>query len=198
MLIPRIFQIFDSALPIGSFNYSSGIEETYYRGYNIEDFIYTVFNNVILKEDTVAVIKSFKDPYYMDELVYASKLTNELREMTTNMGRSLASLDLCQDDFIRNVKEGKTYGTYPVVVARICKCLGISEDDCAIGLTYSEASLLVFSAVRLGAISYYRGQEILSTLLNRIEIHEEFEPFDPILDILSKSHVKREPKVLMS
>ncbi len=198
MLIARIFQIFDSALPIGSFNYSSGIEEAYYRGYNIEGFIRTVFENVILKGDAVAVIKSFKDPYYMDELVYASKLTNELKEMTVNMGRSLASLDLCQDDFIESVKEGKTYGSYPVVAGRICKCLNINEQDCAIGLIYSETSLLVFSAVRLGAISYYDAQKILSTLLDNVKIYEIFEPFDPVLDIMSKFHEKREPKVFMS
>ncbi len=195
---PRVLQLFDSSLPIGSFNYSSGVEEAFYRGYDVGEFIELQFKNVVLRGDAVIVKLSYRDPHGADELAYASKLTRELREMSVNLGRSLAKLDLCYSPFLDEVKEGRTYGTYPAVAGRVCLCLGIEEGDCAIGVAYSELATMAFAAVRLGAMSFYDAQRLIGRLLEEAEVGEEFEPSFPLLDVLSRLHEKREPKVFMS
>lgn len=198
MLNPRILQLFDSALPIGSFNHSYGVEEAYYSGLDVKSFIEDVFKSVILQGDVVLVKIAYEDPYNADEIAYASKLPSELRNASVYMGNSLASLGICDNEFVRKVRSGETYGTYPVVVAVCCKELGISVEDCMVGLAYSELAQLVFSAVRLGAMDFVEGQKLISKLLNEIEIKSEFKPFSPVLDVLSKRHEYREPKVFMS
>jgi urease accessory protein len=197
-LNPRAFQLFDSALPIGSFNYSSGVEEAFYQGYDVREFIEVAFKTVVLRGDAVIAKLSYEDPYTADRVAYASKLTRELKEMSVNMGRSLARLDLCEDYFLRAVKEGRTRGTYPAVVGRVCLCLGIGKEECALGVAYSELATMAFSAVRLGAMTFYEAQKLIGRLLEEAEVGEEFEPSFPLLDLLSRLHERREPKVFMS
>ncbi|BFH73997.1 urease accessory UreF family protein [Sulfurisphaera javensis] len=198
MLTPKIFQIFDSALPIGSFNYSYGVEEAYMRGFEIKSFIKDIFFNVILKGDVAIIDLAYEKPEEADEIVYASKLPKELKEASINMGISLARLELCDDDYIEKVNRGEGIGTYPVIIARCCKALGIKAEDCKAGLAYAELSQLVFSAVRLRAIDFIEGQKLISEILSEYKDEKDFSPFSPILDILSKLHEEREPKVFMS
>ena len=139
---------------------------------------------------------AFKEPERADKILYASKVTKELKEMVVNMGRSLVYLNLCEDEFFEKVRRGESPGTYPVVMARLCKCLKIDERDCLEGIAYSELSQMVFSAIRLGAIDFVQGQKLMLEL--SYEDYEEFEPFNPVQDILSKLHENREPKVFMS
>lgn len=200
MLTPRIFQLFDSSLPIGSFNHSYGVEEAYYSKLDIKSFIEDIFKNVILPGDVAIVKIAYDDPYRADEIAYASKLTAELKNATVYLGNSLASLGICENEFIQKVKKGETYGTYPVVVAVCCKELDISKEDCMVGLAYSELAQLVFAAVRLNAMDFVEGQGLMSRLLGELKVTEitEFKPFSPVLDNLSKNHEIREPKVFMS
>ena len=195
--IIRAFQLFDSSLPIGSFNYSYGVEEAYYEGYDVKKFIKTAFKEVIEKGDIPIARLAFTDPYTATQLSLASKLTREIKEASINLARSLALLDLCQDEFVEKVKKGlKT--TYPVVVARCCVSLNIDKEVCLYGLAYSELAQMVFAAVRLGAMDFIEGQRLISEIIQNVSINEEFEPFYPILDIFSLRHEEREVKVFMS
>lgn len=188
--------MFDSAFPIGSFNYSSAVEEAYARGINVIEFIKAVYKNVIIRGDLVMAKLAFTNPEQADKILYASKVTKELREMSVNMGRSIVYLNLCEEKFFEKVKKGESPGTYPVVMARLCKCLKIDEKDCLEGIAYSELSQMVFSAIRLGAIDFIQGQKLMLEL--SYEEENEFAPFNPLQDILSKLHENREPKVFMS
>ncbi|ARM77071.1 urease accessory protein UreF [Acidianus manzaensis] len=165
---------------------------------NIQEVITYYYNEVILRGDAVAVRLAFENPVETDKLVYSSKLTKELKKSSTFLGKSLASLDLCNNEYLSGVKEGKYKGTYPVVLAQTCKCLGIDKDVCVKGLVYSETAQLVFSAVRLGGIDFKSGQKLLSNLLNQFRYYNEYEPSYPLIDILSKNHEKREVKVFES
>lgn len=191
-----IFQLFDSSLPIGSFNFSNGIEEAFYRKLDVVNVIKTYYYEVILRGDAVAVKMAFDDPIATDELVYASKLTRELKVSSVYLGRSLSNLDLCENEYLKGVKEGKYLGTYPVVLAQTCKCLNIDKYTCSKGLAYSEVYQLILAAVRLGAIDFKVGQKLLLEL--EFENYDEFEPSFPLIDILSKAHEKREVKVFES
>jgi len=77
LLTPKIFQLFDSALPIGSFNYSFGLEEAYMRGFEIRRFIRDIFFNVIMKGDVAIIDLAYEDPEEADKMLYASKLPKE-------------------------------------------------------------------------------------------------------------------------
>lgn|GEM_PF-2387841 len=198
MITPKAFQLFDSSLPIGSFTHSLGVEEAYMRGYEIKSFIRDIFENVILRGD-VAIIKiAYENPAKADELLYASKLPKEIKNASIYMGVSLANLNICHDEYVKEVRKGLRKGTYPVIVARCCKSLGIRVEDCMAGLAYSELAQMVFSAVRLRAIDFIEGQKLIAEILDNFTINVEFEPFSPILDILSKLHENREVKVFMS
>ncbi|WP_286189021.1 urease accessory UreF family protein [Sulfolobus sp. S-194] len=198
MLTPKIFQLFDSALPVGSFNYSFGVEEAYMKGFEIRGFIRDIFFNVIMKGDIAIIDLAYEDPEEADKILYASKLPKELKEASVNMGLSLARLELCDDYYIKKVNNGEGIGTYPVIIARCCKSLGISKEDCKAGLAYTELSQLVFSAVRLRAIDFIEGQKTIWCLLSQYKEEKEFEPFSPVLDILSKLHEEREPRVFLA
>lgn len=199
MLTARIFQLFDSALPIGSFNYSYGVEEAYMRGYDVRSFIKDMFYNVIIKGDVAILPLAYEKPYEADEILYASKLPKELKEASVNMGVSLAKLNLCEDEYLKRVNEGNAIGTYPIVMARCCKSLGIKIEDCMAGIAYAELSQLIYSAVRLRAIDFIEGQKLISCLLSKLDLTNlAFEPFSPVLDNLSKLHEEREPKVFLA
>ncbi|AWR98231.1 urease accessory protein UreF [Acidianus sulfidivorans JP7] len=170
---------------------------------NVVEVIKTYYKEVILKGDAVAMRLAFKNPVETDELVYASKLTQELKRSSTFLGRSLANLDLCENEYLVGVKSGKYKGTYPVVLAQTCKCLfendkDFNEEICIKGLVYSETAQLVFSAVRLGSIDFKSGQKLLLSLMREFTYYEEFEPSYPLIDILSKNHEKRSVKVFES
>jgi urease accessory protein len=198
LLTPKIFQLFDSALPIGSFNHSLGVEEAYMKGFNVKEFIKDIFENLILRGDVAIVRFAYENPEDADEIIFASKLPKEIREASVNLGLSLASLRICNHPYIEKVLRGEAKGTYPVVVAVCCKAFNISVEDCMAGLAYSELAMLVFSAVRLKAINFVEGQKLISELLEEFRTDYEFEPFFPILDIIEKDHEKREPKVFLS
>ncbi|QKR00687.1 urease accessory protein UreF [Metallosphaera tengchongensis] len=198
MWIIKAFHLFDSSLPLGSFNYSFGIEEAYYQGYDVKGFIRTVIRNVVERGDVPLARMAFKDPERANELAIASKVTKELRESSLNMGRSLAKLGLCKDTFVTRVRDGLSQGAYPVVVARCCVSMRIDEEVCLAGLLYSELSQMVYSAVRLGAINFVEGQNLIEETISDVSLSEDFEPFCPVLDVLSINHERREPKVFMS
>lgn len=198
MLNPRLLQLFDSGLPIGSFNHSYGVEEAYYSGLDVKSFIEDIFKNVVLRGDVALVKLAYYDPYRADGIAYASKLPKELKEASVYLGNSLASLGICRNKFVEKVKRGEAYGTYPAVIASCCKEFGIGVEDCMVGLAYSELLQMVYAAVRLRALDFVEGQRLISRLLSEIELPNEFSPFSPVLDILSRRHENREPKVFMS
>ncbi len=193
----RQFRLFDSALPIGSFNFSSTVEEAFLSGYDVKGYIASVYHNVVLRGDVVAVKIAFKDPFLADELVFASKLTKEMKESSLSMGRALADLDLCNSPFLDAVRNGETPGTYPAVVGETCRCQGVDLKTCMEGVAYSELSQMVYSAVKLSAIDFHEGQRLLSSLMEFRE-YDEFFPCNPVTDVLSVSHEKREPKMFNS
>jgi urease accessory protein len=195
----RAFQLFDSSLPIGTFQHSATIEEACYNVSDIEGYIESLYRNVVLKGDVVAAKASFSDPYCADTLLYSSKLTNELRNMITTTGGSLAALELGrQNQFIEDVKNKKTPGTYPVVISVLCKDLQVSETLSLYGIAYSELSMMVLSAVRMRRINFLRGQKLIAHLLEQFCVPKDFLPFHPLADILSRRHEVREPKVFLS
>ena len=194
----RAFQLFDSALPIGGFHYSNTVEEARYVVEDMAEYISSFYRNVILPGDVVAARLAFGDPWDADALLFASKVTTELRDMTVGKGRSLVELDLAPGVFFGDVKSRKTPGTYPVVVAQLAKALEVSEALCLYGVAHSEVSAMVLAAVRMRALDFLEAQRLLGRLLSEFSVPDEFSPFDPFADILSKRHEKREPKVFLS
>lgn len=157
-----------------------------------------MYKNVVLAGDVVAAEMAFSDPYASDSLLYASKLTEELRNMSTTMGRSLASLDLCKNEFTEDVKRKNTPGTYAVVAAVVCKAHSVPLISCLQGIAYAELSSMVFAALRMNKLNFIEGQKLIGSLLDRFFVPEEFGPFNPLADILSRKHQVREPKMFLS
>ncbi|ADX82332.1 urease accessory protein UreF [Sulfolobus islandicus] len=196
--IIKAFQLFDSSLPIGSFNYSYGVEEAYHEGYDVKKYIKIAFREIVERGDIPIAKLSFKDPHTATTLSLASKLTKEIRDASINLARSLALLNLCEDEFVNKVKNNEIVTTYPVVVARCCVSMSIEQYVCLYGLAYSELAQMVYSAVRLGAIHFVKGQELISEIIQNVSINEEFQPFYPLMDVFSLSHERRDVKVFMS
>ncbi len=193
----KVFRLFDSALPIGSFNFSSTVEEAYLTGMDVKGYIRSLFHNVVLRGDVVAVKMAYSDPFTADEMVFASKLTREMKETSISLGRALADLRICVTTFSESVLKGDTPGTYPAVMGDLCRCEGIDVKTCMEGVAYSELSGMVYSAVKLGAMDFHEGQNLLSSLMEFKE-YDEFFPCNPVSDVLSLSHERREPKMFNS
>lgn len=164
----------------------------------MKKYVTSYAREVIAKGDAAAVLKAFENPLETDRIVFASKLTREMREASVRMGRSVARLEICNHPYLEGVNSGKFPGTYPVVMSVLCKCLGISQTECASGLFYSEVSSMMLSAIRLGKVDFVAGHRFLNSLLGSVTISDVYSPFSPLSDILSIQHERREPKVFMS
>jgi urease accessory protein len=174
-------QLGDSALPIGRFVHSHGLEAWLRdRGdvtsETVAELVATTITEAVAPLDCVVLAHAYSASTLgqlstLDEHLTVRKLTPAARKASLACGRQLAVLSsaLVPDDelmasFIREVQSRHTDGNLAVIEGSLARACKLSKRDAVLIELRGSASALLSAAVRLGAISPRRAQEVMAQL----------------------------------
>ncbi|MBS7703594.1 urease accessory protein UreF [Chelatococcus asaccharovorans] len=220
-----LLQFGDSALPVGGFSFSNGLESAIQEGLVDGPATLRAYTETSMWQaatgDGVAVICAHRAAQagdidalkHIDRLVFERKLNEETRLMTVRMGRKLCELssviiaDGATRDWFERIKSGDTPGTHPVSLAITLAALGANRQD-AFGVhQYGVATAVLSAALRLMRISFVDTQKILLDVTAQVApayarvtdaTIDEMASFAPMIDILAAVHVKGHVRMFMN
>jgi urease accessory protein len=221
----RLLQLGDSALPVGGFSFSHGLEsavqqEVVRDAKTLDAYVRTALRQsatgdgvaLLRASDTVAA-GDLEGLVAIDRLVFERKLNEEVRVMTVRMGRKLVELvDAVAGGgfnaaYLGRIRAAEAPGTHPVALAVACARLGLTGRDGFAAQQYGVASTILGAALRLMRLSFVDTQRILHgsladtpALLDEIESAsaEEMSGFAPFVDVLASIHVKGHVRMFMN
>lgn len=221
----RIMQFADSALPIGGFTFSNGVEAAIQAGVvhdvnTLKEFIQTTLQQTaacdgialiaahrsVMNRDTDKIIEA-------DWAIHNRKLNEEARLMTIRMGKKLTELSVhIIDDpllswWLEQIKTNQTPGTQPVTQAMVMALQNIEAMDVLVMHQYGIAMTILSASIRLMRITHYETQKILFELNEDIENScqvatcgdlSQMSSYTPIIDVLSALHTKSFVRLFMN
>ncbi|WP_392552567.1 urease accessory protein UreF [Orbus wheelerorum] len=221
----KIMQFGDSALPIGAFTFSNGVESAIQKGivhdkHTLKSFVATSLN-VAANSDCIAVVAAHRAATAQDHdalvkidwAVHNRKLNEEARLMTTRMGKKLAeiSVHIFESQLITwwltQIKNDSSPGTQPVAQAIVMAEQGIEEQDVVVMHQYGIAMTILSAAMRLMRITHYETQQILFELNDDIQTYcdiaasgniEHMASYVPVIDVLAALHTKSFVRLFMN
>lgn len=221
----RALQFGDSLLPIGSFSFSHALEPAVQQGVvrdvaTLSQFVLTVMRRAATS-DGIALLEGHRgarEPdigriVRADRAVFNRKLSEEMRTMTTRMGRKLAEVSGATvrtpvlGQWLDQVRQGITPGTHPVALSVLFAELGSPEEDAFAVHQYGVAMTTLSAALRLMRIDHRQIQTILSSIHGTVENDyaaarqaslSDIASFAPMADILAAIHVRSHIRLFMS
>jgi len=221
----HLLQFGDSALPIGSFSFSNGLEAAVQCGLvhdpeTLREFVLTAMrqsahsdgiallcaHDAFGRQDTAALL-------VIDRSLYERKVNEETRLMAVRTGRKLCELacavsgDRLIRDWLSLIVRGDTPGTHAVSLAIALGAVGIARQDAFGVQQYAVATTILSAALRLMRISFMDTQKILLEVSGRVDAaHEQvadatlddMASFAPTIDILAAMHVKARVRLFMT
>jgi len=172
-------QLSDSALPIGRFVHSHGLESWLADRDRVDpttcaEWVKTVVSSSAAPLDVVATVHAHRADTISslvnaDHWLTARKLSPGARDASQTCGRKLAALGLAGDDelnvaFAREVQANASPGNLAVVEGALARALGLTERQTALMVLRGLAAAILSAAVRLGALPPSRAQLILAEL----------------------------------
>lgn len=223
--LTRVLQFGDSLLPIGAFSFSNGLETAIHTGVvrdveTLRAFVHAAVDQSATS-DGVALLAASRaaaagDAAGIDAADHAAldrKLNEEMRTMTTRMGRKLAEMaerilgPSSSADWLARIRVGTTPGCLPVAQALVFADLGLSERDAFAVHQYGVATMMVNASLRLMKIHYLDAQAILFEVNGlAADAYERAAPlalgdmsaFAPEFDVLSSLHVRAHVRMFMN
>lgn len=220
-----LLQFGDSALPVGGFSFSNGLESAIQEGLVDGPETLKAFTQTSMWQaatsDGVALLCAHRAMQAgdseallrIDAMTYQRKLNEETRLMTVRMGRKLCELssviiaDPTTRDWFERIKRGDTPGTHPVSLAITLSVLHAKRRD-AFGVhQYGVATAILSAALRLMRISFVDTQKILLDVTAQVgpayervadATIDEMASFAPMIDILAAVHVKGHVRMFMN
>ncbi|HET6389232.1 urease accessory protein UreF [Hyphomicrobium sp.] len=221
----HLLQFGDSALPVGAFSFSNGLESAIQQNIvcdaeSLREFVLTVMHQSATS-DGVALLcahraakKKDRDALIeIDRATFERKLNEETRLMTVRMGRKLTELaDAIMMDGVNHawmslIKRGQTPGTHPVSLAIALAAVGVDARDAFGVQQYGIATTILGAALRLMRLSFVDTQKILLDATGTVApAYEEvasaelndMASFLPMVDILAAVHVKGHVRMFMN
>lgn len=181
-------QLLDSALPIGGFSHSFGLESYVQEGLittigQLESYISGQIHSSLARFDGIA-IKGIYDALdrndiralcTIDTILHVQRSPRESRDGLYKMGRRLlrlaSSLYPCMDvtALEAGLQEYNGFGVLPTVHAWIGYHLEIPCDDAVLGYLYTSTVMAVNSAMRLMPIGQTEGQVLIRRMMPVLE-----------------------------
>ncbi|QGG57200.1 urease accessory protein UreF [Paenibacillus sp. B01] len=176
-------QLLDSALPIGGFSHSFGLETLVQEGDiarpdELEAYLRAMLRQSWTTTDALVVRAVYRDApveawerlWAAERLVHVGRMSAETRSGMEKMGRRLLKLagssypelDLARLEAA--YRSGDCLLTHPLVFGWICWQAGIGEEQALQGWLYGCLSNAVNSALRLMAIGQTEAQRLLALL----------------------------------
>lgn len=213
----RLAELSDAALPVGAFSFSCGLETAVAEGIvtdaaTLGGYVAAVVRQsqhtdlpamlharrAYLADDYAAILEA-------DSAAWLCKLNDELRTMTSRMGRKLAELtaDITGDATLRrladDIRASLTPGSCAAVQGVVFGLCGAGERQAAASLLYGAAGMVLNAALRCMRITHTDTQRILWRLGAeadrlydevRCSTLDDIENFSPQMDILAAMHEK--------
>ncbi|WP_336604338.1 urease accessory protein UreF [Paenibacillus sp. MMS18-CY102] len=178
-----IQQLLDSALPIGGFSHSFGLETMVQEGRlvtgsQLESYIQAMLRQSWATCDAMAIRAVYRDAaagdweqlWAVERLVHTQRLGMETRAGVEKMGKRLLKLaadiwpQMDWSDLSAALKEGKCLATHPLSHGFICWRLGATEQQAVESYCYTSIVMSVNSALRLMSMGQTEGQRLIARL----------------------------------
>ena len=225
--LTRILQFGDSTLPVGAFSFSNILESAIQQrqvtdSKTLHEFVLTATEQAATS-DGIALLHAYKGTQaqdlqwiiQVDKAILHRKFHEEIRLMSTRMGRKLGEIAafvitgeaVVLHAWLEHIALGTTPGTYPVGLAIIFATLGLPEYATFATHQYGVATMLLSAALRLMKISYLETQKILFAVNTMTEERfrriaplslNDMATFAPVTDILATTHVKANLRLFMN
>lgn len=221
----RLLEFSDSAFPVGTFSFSNGLETAAFEGIvydapSLEEYTRAALRQTIYS-DAIAALVAYRAAaagnYEMireaDRQIILCKMNAEARLMLTRMGKKMAEIcaqiadNRLMSDWLKDIREEKTPGTYPVAQAIYFQQNGLTEEDLFVAIEYGAINMILNAALRCVKVSHYETQNILYRLCSEAaadfrivkELNfEDMQAFAPEMDIVASLHEKGKMRMFMN
>ncbi len=211
----RLLQLCDSALPVGAFTFSGGLETAVTCGCvhdvdTLEGYVRALLRQALATDGIVALQahraarrEDFAGVAEADRFLWASKPHAEQRLMAQRMGQKLGQL-CCRfmttpllQHWADEVTAQRLPGCFAVGQAVVFAAADLDEKTLFCAMRYGQLSMLLSAALRLMRVSHYDTQLLLARLGSEAEEdyhriitmeYDDVASFAPMLEVRATRH----------
>ena len=221
----RLMALTDSALPVGTFSFSNGLETAAATGLvrdaaTLEAYVRCVARQAAFTDGVAALHalrcyarRDYEGIAEADRQALLCKLNAEARPMSRRMGKKLAELwvrmadDAVAARWLKEIDAGRTPGCYPVAQGIVFAANGIGERELFCSHQYGAIGTVLNAALRCIRVSHYDTQRILFRLSTETEAlyaeaaamdYCDMNAFAPQADIVASLHEKGTQRLFMN
>jgi len=221
----RVLQFGDSMFPIGGFAFSCGVESAIQTGVVADAAMLHAFTRTAVEQaargDGIALIAAHRAAVAgdvaalirVDDEVYARKLSEETRTMSTRLGKKFTEMGVrvigapLLREWLNCIEGSRTPGCYPVALGLTFAAQDLPALDAFVVHQSAVAAAILSAALRLMKVSHVQTQAILFELNTHAEAAYEVAAaarlsdmcgFAPLIEILAAVHANAHVRLFMS